>query len=36
VSFEIATAVDLNDERFTVERIDRGALVPASCKLTIR
>jgi hypothetical protein len=36
VSFEIATAVDLNDERFSVERIDRGALVPASCKLTIR
>ena len=36
VSFEIATAVDLNDERFTVERIDRGSLVPASCKLTIR
>jgi hypothetical protein len=36
VSFEIATAVDLNDERFAVERIDRGALVPASCKLTIR
>ena len=36
VSFEIATAVDLNDERFTVERIERGALVPASCKLTIR
>jgi hypothetical protein len=36
VSFEIATAVDLNDERFSVERIDRGALVPASCKLTLR
>jgi hypothetical protein len=36
VSFEIATAVDLNDERFSIERIDRGALVPASCKLTIR
>lgn len=36
VSFEIATAVDLNDERFTVERIDRGALVPASCRLTLR
>ena len=36
VTFEIATAVDLNDERFLVERIDRGALVPASCKLTIR
>jgi hypothetical protein len=36
VSFEIATAVDLNDERFAVERIERGALVPASCKLTIR
>jgi hypothetical protein len=36
VSFEIATAVDLNDERFSVERIDRGALVPASCRLTLR
>jgi hypothetical protein len=36
VSFEIATAVDLNDERFSVERIDRGSLVPASCKLTLR
>ena len=36
VSFEIATAVDLNDERFTVERIDHGALVPASCRLTLR
>jgi hypothetical protein len=36
VSFEIATAVDLNDERFSVERIDRGQLVPASCKLTLR
>ena|SRR5215467_7676308 len=36
VSFEIAIAVDLNDERFSVERIDRGALVPASCKLTLR
>jgi hypothetical protein len=36
VSFEVATAVDLNDERFSVERIDRGALVPASCKLTLR
>ena len=36
VAFEIATAVDLNDERFSVERIDRGALVPASCKLTLR
>jgi len=36
VSFEIATAVDLNDERFTVERIDRGALVPASCRLALR
>ena len=36
VSFEIATAVDLNDERFSVERIDRGALVPASCKLSLR
>jgi len=36
VSFEIATAVDLNDERFSVERIDRGALVPASCRLILR
>ncbi len=36
VSFEIATAVDLNDERFSVERIDRGSLVPASCRLMLR
>ncbi|MEP6758923.1 MAG: hypothetical protein ABJB55_06990 [Actinomycetota bacterium] len=36
VSFELATAVDLNDDRFVVERIDRGSLVPASCKLTLR
>jgi hypothetical protein len=36
VSFELATSVDLNDERFAVERIDRGSLVPASCKLTLR
>jgi len=36
VSFELATAVDLNDERFSVERIDRGSLVPASCKLALR
>jgi hypothetical protein len=36
VSFELATSVDLNDQRFTVERIDRGALVPASCKLSLR
>jgi hypothetical protein len=36
IDFELTTAVDLNDDRFTVERIDRGALVPASCKLTLR
>jgi hypothetical protein len=36
VSFEVATAIDLNDERFSVERIDRGTLVPASCKLSLR
>ncbi len=36
VSFELATAVDLNDERFSVERIDRGSLVPGSCKLALR
>jgi hypothetical protein len=36
VSFEIATSVDLNDERFSVERIERGSLVPASCRLTLR
>ena len=36
IDFELTTAVDLNDDRFTVERIDRGSLVPASCKLTLR
>ena len=32
----MTTIVDLNDTRFTVESVDRGRLVPASCKLTIR
>lgn len=36
IDFELTTAVDLNDDRFSVERIDRGSLVPASCKLTLR
>jgi len=36
ISFELATTVDLNDDRFAVERIDRGQLVPASCKLALR
>jgi hypothetical protein len=36
IDFELTTAVDLNDDRFTVERIDRGSLVPASCKLALR
>ena len=36
ISFELATSVDLNDDRFAVERIDRGSLVPASCKLALR
>ena len=36
ISFELTGAVDLNDDRFAVERIDRGSLVPASCKLTLR
>ena len=36
IDFELTTSVDLNDDRFTVERIDRGSLVPASCKLTLR
>lgn len=36
INFELTTVVDLNDERFRVERIDRGALVPASCKLTLK
>jgi len=36
ISFELATTVDLNDDRFAVERIDRGSLVPASCKLALR
>ena len=36
ISFEMTTIVDLNDTRFTVESVDRGRLVPASCKLTIR
>ena len=36
IDFEMTTAVDLNDDRFSVERIDRGSLVPASCKLTLR
>jgi hypothetical protein len=36
IDFELTTSVDLNDDRFTVERIDRGSLVPASCKLALR
>jgi hypothetical protein len=36
IDFELTTVVDLNDDRFVVERIDRGSLVPASCKLTLR
>jgi hypothetical protein len=36
IDFELTTVVDLNDDRFTVERIDRGSLVPASCKRTRR
>lgn len=36
INFELTTVVDLNDDRFSVERIDRGALVPASCKLALK
>ena len=36
ISFEMTTIVDLNDSRFKVESVDRGRLVPASCKLTLR
>jgi ribosomal protein S18 acetylase RimI-like enzyme len=36
IPFELTNIVDLRDPRFSVERTDKGSLVPWSCKLKLR
>lgn len=36
IPFELTSIVDLRDARFSVERTDKGSLVPWSCRLTLR
>lgn len=36
ITYELATAVDLRDPGFTVEKADQGSLVPWSCRLRRR